>query len=83
MVQVTVLTCPVCEAERVYERREPGVSRSELAAAASDHLQTHGLSESKSGIYKHMAAATSERRSLVSDEVGDLDTGTWVPATSE
>jgi hypothetical protein len=67
----------------VYERRESRVSHSELAAAASDHLQRHGLSESKSGIYKHMAAASSERRSVASDDVGDLDTGGWVATTSE
>jgi len=77
MVRVTVLTCPVCGAERAFEGGRAAVPKPTLLAAAGAHVQQHALDASAIGLRKRVAVARAEER-VVADATA-LPVDDWTP----
>jgi hypothetical protein len=76
MSPVTLLTCPVCGARLAY-RDQSGVTAERMREDAKTHLQTHRLSESKLGIFKHKVASGSEVRDALPAAFEDAGLDRW------
>lgn len=78
MEPVTVLTCPVCGGQLLYEGVEEGVAQTRMLEDVKTHLDGHRrLSEAKRGIFKHRVVATADEQTLENAESSAVLPGEW------